>query len=387
VAASQIAVTPSGALTSDVQTSLQALDTGKAPLSHSQLSSTISDSTAAGRALLTAADVPTQQTLLGMTVLGFQPADVKETACPVLQTGWYCCDGSNKNRVTDAALFNAITIQQSGVLTSASAVVTGLTDTSNMSPGMPMSAAAGGVPANTVVQSVDSSTQITMSANATASTTTALVFAALRRRRRLDHLWPAEPLLRRGRPRQCQRQRRERDAGLDVDQHHQWQSDRNRGVCDRPVRRMHVSHPKVPFGTTISAISGTTITLSANATATASSAARFSPVFDAQTLGQKVGAISHSTTLATANLPPYTPSGSITINPIGLSPSVAQNPASSVPSANTTGGTTSITGSFTGTAQGGALKIVARGAEKEDKAATTADAPRPIAFRQPPLLF
>ena len=32
-----------------------------------------------------------------------------------------------------------------------------------------------------------------------------------------------------------------------------------------------------------------------------------------------------------------------------------------------------------------ALQIVARGAEKEDKAAATADAPRPIAFRQPPL--
>ena len=54
VAAAMIAVTPSGSLTTDVQTSLQALDTGKAPLSHTQVASTISDSTAAGRALLTA---------------------------------------------------------------------------------------------------------------------------------------------------------------------------------------------------------------------------------------------------------------------------------------------------------------------------------------------
>jgi hypothetical protein len=125
VGAAQIAVTPSGSLTTDVQTSLQALDTGKAPLSHTQVSSTISDSTAAGRALLTAADATAQNVLLGTTSLGFQSGDIKETACPVLQTGWYYCDGSTKNRVTDVNLFNAITIQQTGVTTSASAVVTG----------------------------------------------------------------------------------------------------------------------------------------------------------------------------------------------------------------------------------------------------------------------
>jgi hypothetical protein len=136
VAASMIAVTPSGSLSSNVQTSLQALDVGKAPLAHTQLSSTISDSTAAGRTLLTAANSAAQNTLLGTTSLGFQSGDVKETACPVLQTGWYYCDGSNKNRVTDVALFNAITIQQSGVTTSGSTVITGLTDTSNLSPGI-----------------------------------------------------------------------------------------------------------------------------------------------------------------------------------------------------------------------------------------------------------
>jgi hypothetical protein len=131
VAASQIAVTPSGSLTSDAQTSLQALDTGKAPLSHTQVASTISDSTAAGRALLTAADVTAQNTLLGTTALGFQSGDVKETSCLALQSGWYYCDGSNKNRVTDVNLFNAITIRQNGTTTSASAVVTGLSDTTN----------------------------------------------------------------------------------------------------------------------------------------------------------------------------------------------------------------------------------------------------------------
>src|SRR6202022_1524356 len=174
VAAAQIAVTPSGSLTSNVQTSLQALDAGKSPTSHTHVSSAISDSTTVGRALLTAPDVATQNALLGTTTLGFQPGNIKETAGILLESGWYWCDGSNKNRVTDAALFNAITIQQSGVLNS-TAVVTGLSDTSNMSPGMPMSGI--GVPASTVVQPVDSSTQVTMSANARVSATTPLVFA------------------------------------------------------------------------------------------------------------------------------------------------------------------------------------------------------------------
>lgn len=71
VTATQIAVTPSGLLTTDAQTSLQALDTGKAALSHTQAASTISDSTAAGRAMLLAADVAAQKALLSLGTLAF----------------------------------------------------------------------------------------------------------------------------------------------------------------------------------------------------------------------------------------------------------------------------------------------------------------------------
>lgn len=70
-AASQIAVTPSGSLTTNVQTSLQALDSGKAALSHTHTSTAITDSTAAGRAMLTAANVAAQQTLLGLGSLAY----------------------------------------------------------------------------------------------------------------------------------------------------------------------------------------------------------------------------------------------------------------------------------------------------------------------------
>lgn len=71
VSASQIAVTPSGSLTTDVQGSLQALDSGKAATSHTHPASAISDSTAAGRAMLTAANVAAQQALLGLGTLAF----------------------------------------------------------------------------------------------------------------------------------------------------------------------------------------------------------------------------------------------------------------------------------------------------------------------------
>ena len=48
---------------------------------------------------------------------------------------------------------------------------------------------------------------------------------------------------------------------------------------------MFVNQPKIPIGTKITAISGTSVTFSNNATGTlASAAVRFSPVLDAQTL-------------------------------------------------------------------------------------------------------
>jgi hypothetical protein len=70
-AASQMSVTPSGTLTTDAQTSLQALDSGKASTGHSHTSAAITDSTAAGRNMLTAATVAAQQALLGLGSLAF----------------------------------------------------------------------------------------------------------------------------------------------------------------------------------------------------------------------------------------------------------------------------------------------------------------------------
>jgi hypothetical protein len=314
VNASQIAVTPSGVLTSDAQTSLQALDTGKAATSHTHPSSAISDSTAAGRALLTAADANAQNALLGTAVLGFQSGDIKETACPVLQSGWYYCDGSSKNRVTDANLFNAITIQQSGTLTNASAVVTGLSDTSNMSAGMPLSGT--GIAASTFIQSIDSGTQITMTANATASSTTQIVVAPYGiGDGSTTFNVPNRALIALGRDNAS-------GSASNLSQISTTISTTNGSVTATIGSALavavgeYIAHPKVPLGTTVTAISGTTITMSAAATGTVSgSAVRFSPIVDAQTLGRSGGAFVQSTTLVTANLPAYTPTtNTITLN-------------------------------------------------------------------------
>jgi hypothetical protein len=306
VAASLIAVTPSGSLTSNVQTSLQALDSGKAPTSHTHVSTAISDSTTAGRALLTAANVAAQNALLGTTALGFQSGDIKETSVLVLQSGWYWCDGSNKSRVTDAALFNAITIQQSGTL-NATAVVTALTDTTNggntlISPGMPVSGT--NIPANTVVLSVDSSTQVTLSAAATGSGVTPLVFAPYGVGDGSTTFGiPNRAYLGVGRDNAS-------GSASNINQVSTTISTTSSSVTATVASAtglfvgMFIGHPKVPFGTTIATISGTTITMSNAATATVStSGVRFSPLGDAQTPSQTGGSLSKSASLTQPQLP------------------------------------------------------------------------------------
>ena len=296
-----IAVTPSGSLTTDVQSSLQALDAGKAPTSHTHVSTAISDSTTPGRALLTAATVAAQNTLLGTTLLGFQSGDVKETATLTLQTGWYWCDGSNKNRVTDAPLFNAITIQQSGTTTSRSPVITGLSDTTNggntpISPGMPLSGVT--IPGAAVILSVDSSTQVTMSANATGSATGPLVFAPY---------GVGDGTSTFGIPNRAYVAVGRDNAGGSASNVTQVSTTLTitSGASSGTVASaaglaigMYASHPKLPSGTKITNIVGTTVTFSNAATGNlTASGIRFSPLLDAQTMGATGGSLTHAITL------------------------------------------------------------------------------------------
>jgi hypothetical protein len=374
VNASQIAVTPSGSPTSNVQTSLQALDTGKAPLNHTQLASTISDSTTAGRALLTAADATAQNVLLGTTLLGFQSGDVKETATLSLPIGWYYCDGSSKNRVTDVNLFNAITIQQTGVVTSGSSVITGLSDTTNgggtpMSPGMAMSGT--GIPSGAFIQSVDSATQITMNATATGSGTTPLVFAPY---------GVGDGSTTFGLPNRAYvAVGRDNASGSASNVTHvsttfsvtSGSTSASVASASGLAVGMFVLAPKVPMGTTIAAISGTSVTLSNAATATVTSGAvRFSSIFDPQTLGARGGSTIVTTTLVTANLPAYTPSGSVTVTSTVSNIVRQTTPFFGNVQAGTGGGISfngqpdviavTSTGSLAGAAQGGTSAAIVR---------------------------
>lgn len=82
VAASQIAYTPTGGIAgTNVQAALTELDSEKAATSHTHPASAISDSTTAGRNMLTAANVAAQQTLLGLGSLAYLNS-ISVTAIP-----------------------------------------------------------------------------------------------------------------------------------------------------------------------------------------------------------------------------------------------------------------------------------------------------------------
>jgi hypothetical protein len=128
---------------------------------------------------------------------------------------------------------------------------------------------------------------------------------------------------------------------------------------------MFVNQPKIPYGTVINAISGTSVTLSNNATGTLSGAAvGFSPVKDAQMLDAVGGALSQSTTIVTANLPAYTPSGSVassstTVNSY-TTPGTNLGFGGTATGAQSGGATPTITSAFTGVAQGGTSAPIIR---------------------------
>jgi microcystin-dependent protein len=109
-AASQVSVTASGLLTTDAQGSLQALDAGKAATSHTHLSSAISDSTAAGRAMLTAADATAQVALLSLAN-PFTTGDVKLTIKTVADPGWIMMNDGTIGSGTSGATFADPTAQ------------------------------------------------------------------------------------------------------------------------------------------------------------------------------------------------------------------------------------------------------------------------------------
>jgi len=101
---------------------------------------------------------------------------ISDFATPVAPTGWLECDGSAQSRSTFLTLFNALTIQQTGSRTNASAIITGLSSTTNMRAGYFVGGT--GITNGTTILSVDSATQITMSANAGSTGSATVIVSA-----------------------------------------------------------------------------------------------------------------------------------------------------------------------------------------------------------------
>jgi hypothetical protein len=151
---------------------------GAAVSYHTQLSSTISDSTATGRALLVAADATAQNVLLGTTSLGFQSGNIKEPGALFSRQAGITATARTRTASPTSICSTPSPSSRTVLPNSGSPVITGLSDTTNggntpMSPGMPLSGSE--IPAAAVILSVDSATQVTLSANATLSAATPLV--------------------------------------------------------------------------------------------------------------------------------------------------------------------------------------------------------------------
>lgn len=119
---------------------------------------------------LAASDVQAALDEVSATVdAGWMAGDFKPTGRLSAPSGWLLCYGQAVSRTTYADLFAAISISQSGNTHSGTAVIDGLTSTTGMAAGMPVSGT--GVGSSALILTVDSSTQITLDTNSTATAT------------------------------------------------------------------------------------------------------------------------------------------------------------------------------------------------------------------------
>lgn len=271
--------------------------------------------------------------------------------------------GQAVSRTTYAALFAALTNDQSGTISSGSPTITGLTDTTQFGRGTGVESV--GIPAGTTILSCTSTT-CDMSANATTSRTGTMTFFAY-------GMGDGSTTFNLPDDRGMVLVARDNQGGnpganrVQVTTSLTTTSASSSATVGSAVGLqigMVVTSANVVSGTTITAISGTTITLSTPASGSAIGAgARFSQFVDAQALGSAV--TSMSATLATPNLPAYTPSGTISggqtafsvtfgVAGGGSAATVLSN-ISSGPSTLPTTVTPTVTANptFTGAAQGG----------------------------------
>lgn len=90
---------------------------------------------------------------------------IADFAAPVAPTGWLELDGSTVSTTTFSALYSVMSISTSGTRSNGSPTVTSIPDTSTFKVGYFVFGT--GITSGTTVLSIDSGTQITLSANAT----------------------------------------------------------------------------------------------------------------------------------------------------------------------------------------------------------------------------
>jgi microcystin-dependent protein len=221
-----------------------------------------------------------------------------------------------------------------------------------MSPGLPLSGI--GIPANAVVLSVDSATQVTMSANATASATTPLVFAPYGVGDGTSTFGiPNRAYVAVGRDNVIGSASNITQVSTTLTIGSGSSTGTVASAAGLAVG-MYASQPKFASGTKITAISGVSITFSNAATAAQTGAGiRFSPVLDAQTMGATGGSLTHAITIP--EVPTITPtasasstfSGGNTVVPI-QGTGTPGSPVSAALQGNNTGGATSLNSPATG---------------------------------------
>jgi len=105
----------------------------------------------------------TWTTVSGLSFTG----QIADWLTPVAPTGWLECNGAAISTTTYQALYEAMSIRQTGDRTNGSPIVTGLSSTTNMRAGYYVFGT--GIASGTTILTVDSSSQITLSANASST--------------------------------------------------------------------------------------------------------------------------------------------------------------------------------------------------------------------------
>jgi len=205
--------------------------------------------------------------------------------------------GQAVSRTTYAALFSALTLAQTGSISSGSPTITGLADTTQIGYAMPVEAI--GISPGTTILGCTSST-CTMSANASVTRSGTITFFAY---------GAGDGSLTFNLPDMRGRTARGRDnlggTAANVTQTSTTISTTSASASATVASAsgiaigMTITSANVPAGATVTAISGTTITMSGNASATAvGTAVRFSLIPDAQALGSGAGSTIHVPVLA-----------------------------------------------------------------------------------------